>query len=288
MFIKKIVNKLREVYLYFYLFINKRILFTDNYGLSYYLYKNTRPVDTFRTGVRTDDTTVLVTVRKIIECNLHLKNIHCIDVGAFIGVVTLMMARTLKKSSNSWNVHSFEPSKTTFIRLTDNVNMIEQCQNIELNNTGLSDRAGIQKMLIKKDSPGRNHLVSDFSESREDMDEVKISTLDEYLNKNSVEQILLCKIDAEGVDDLVLKGMKSYMDRGRVDYLILEYEDQLSQKKISNILKMYKYKVYYMVRNKNYLIENIEDYPENEQSLINILAVSPYANISPVKELLKT
>ena len=143
-------------------------------------------------------------------------------------------------------------------------------------------------MLIKKDSPGRNHLVSDFSESREDMDEVKISTLDEYLNKNSVEQILLCKIDAEGVDDLVLKGMKSYMDRGRVDYLILEYEDQLSQKKISNILKMYKYKVYYMVRNKNYLIENIEDYPENEQSLINILAVSPYANISPVKELLKT
>jgi len=82
--------------------------------------------------------------------------------------------------------------------------------------------------------------------------------------------------------------MKSYMDRGRVDYLILEYEDQLSQKKISNILKMYKYKVYYMVRNKNYLIENIEDYPENEQSLINILAVSPYANISPVKELLKT
>ena len=46
---KKIVNKLKDIYVYLYLIINKRILFTDKYGLSYYLYKNTRPIDAFRT-----------------------------------------------------------------------------------------------------------------------------------------------------------------------------------------------------------------------------------------------
>ena len=287
-FMKKIVNKLKDIYLYLYLFINKRILFTDKYGLSYYLYNNTRPIDTFRKGVRTDDTTVLVTVNKLIECNLHLKNINCIDVGAFIGVVTLMMANALNKSSNNWKIHSFEPFKKTFIRLRDNIDITYQNNNIELNNVGLSNKSGIQKMLINKDAPGSNQLISSSSENQEDIDEVKIITLDEYLNQRSIDHILLCKIDAEGVDDLVLKGMKSYIERGRVDYFILEYEDEPSQQKISTILKMYKYRVYYMVRNKNYLVENIDDYPKNEQSLINILAVSPFADMKPVNELLQS
>ena len=287
-FIRKIVSKLKDIYVYLYLIINKRILFTDKYGLSYYLYKNTRPIDTFRKGVRTDDTTVLVTVNKLIECNLQLKNVNCIDVGAFIGVVTLMMANALNKSNNNWKIHSFEPFKKTFIRLKDNIDIAYQNKNIELNNIGLSDKSGIQKMLINKDAPGSNQLISSSPGNREDIDEVKIITLDEYLNQRSIEHILLCKIDAEGVDDLVLKGMKSYIERGVVDYFILEYEDELSQQKISKILKMYKYKVYFMVRNKNYLVERIEDYPKNEQSLINILAVSSFADMKPVNKLLKS
>ena len=280
-------NKLKDIYLYLYLFMNKRILFTDKYGLSYYLYKNTRPIDTFRRGVRTDDTTVLVTVNKVLKYNLKLKNINCIDVGAFIGVVTLMMANALKNSSNSWKIHSFEPSKKTFTRLMDNINIIDHNKNFELNNVGLSDKFGIQKMYISNESPGSNQLISNSSELQEDIDEVEIVTLDEYLHKRSIEHILLCKIDAEGVDDLVLKGMKYYIERSKVDYFILEYEDKTSQQKIDEILSMYEYKVYYMVRNKNYLVESIEDYPKNEQSLINILAVSPCANMEPVNKLLE-
>jgi len=267
--------------------MNKRILFTDKYGLSYYLYKNTRPIDTFRRGVRTDDTTVLVTVNKVLKYNLKLKNINCIDVGAFIGVVTLMMANALKNSSNSWKIHSFEPSKKTFTRLMDNINIIDHNKNFELNNVGLSDKFGIQKMYISNESPGSNQLISNSSELQEDIDEVEIVTLDEYLHKRSIEHILLCKIDAEGVDDLVLKGMKYYIERSKVDYFILEYEDKTSQQKIDEILSMYEYKVYYMVRNKNYLVESIEDYPKNDQSLINILAVSPCANMEPVNKLLE-
>jgi FkbM family methyltransferase len=285
--IKFFFNKFKDFYIYLYLLINKRILFTDNYGLSYYLYKNTRPIDTFRKGVRTDDTSVLVTVEKIIEYNISKKEIHCIDVGAFIGVVTLMMAKALNKSNNNWKIHSFEPFKNTFTRLKDNVSFNNH-SNIELNNVGLSDNSGSQKMLVSSDSPGSNKLINEYSEIKEVLDEVEITTLDEYLIQRSIEKILLCKIDAEGVDDLVLKGMTTFLESGRVDFFILEYEDELSQQKISKILEKYNYKAYFMVRNKNYLVSNIDDYPSNEQSLINILAVSPFADKAPLMKLLKS
>ena len=97
----------------------------------------------------------------------------------------------------------------------------------------------------------------------------------------------MCKIDAEGVDDLVLLGMKSFLNNKSVDYLILEYEDETSKKKISKVLEKYQYKVFYMVRNKNYLIENFDDYPADAESLINILAVSENASLEPLNTLLK-
>ena len=288
-FIKKITNKLKDIYIYLYFILNERKLFKDKYGLSYYIHKNTRPADTLRRGVRTDDTTVLVAINALIEQNLHLKNIHCIDVGAFIGVVTLMMIKALKKSNNIWKVHSFEPFEKTFNRLKENININTiDINHIELNNFGLSDKSGNQKMVTSPYLPGENKLVGKSSNGEEGVYEVEITTLDEYLNHRSIDHVLLCKIDAEGVDDLVMQGMKSYIKTMKVDYFILEYEDELSQQKISKILKKYKYKVYFMVRNKDYIVESLKDYPKNEQSLINILAVSPFADMKPVNKLLKS
>ena len=97
--ISKLLNKFRGIYLNVYFYFNNKILFKDKYGLSYYLYKNTRPQDTFNIGVRTDDTSVLYTIEKILSSPSNINNdfIHCIDVGSYIGVVTLMMSKTLQK-----------------------------------------------------------------------------------------------------------------------------------------------------------------------------------------------
>ena len=103
MLIKKIINKLKGIYLDIYFKFNKKILFKDKYGLSYYLYKNTRPKDTFNVGVRTDDTTVLYVIDKILSLpnSTNHDTIHCIDVGSFIGVITLMMSKTLQKNKKN-------------------------------------------------------------------------------------------------------------------------------------------------------------------------------------------
>jgi FkbM family methyltransferase len=286
--IKKIINKFKDLYIYFLLSIKKRILFKDKFGLSYYLYKNTRPIDAFRRGVRTDDTTVLIVIKELINSNAKNKEFNCLDVGAFIGVITLMMVNELRRSHISSKVHSFEPFKETFSRLKDNIEYNQMTNNVVLNNIGLADKAGVQKMSINESSPGSNQLISNSTEDHTKVNQVEINTLDDYLNMKSIEHIHLCKIDAEGVDDLVLKGMHQYLDSNSVDYLILEYENAESQKNISKILEQYQFKVFYMVRNKNYLINNINDYPDNEESIINILAASSSANLYPINKLLQS
>lgn len=285
--LRKIKNKLQDLYVYSILFFQKRILFRDKYGLTYYLYKNTRPTDAFRRGVRTDDTSVLAVIKEIISSNSELEEINCIDVGAFIGVVTLMMAKELNSGNSNWKIHSFEPYKQTFSRLKENIELSQHIQNIELNNVGLADKSGVQKMAINENAPGTNSLVSSSSIAYDELNEVAITTLYEYLKQRLVRNILLCKIDAEGVDDLVLNGMNSYLNDKKVDYLILEYENKISQRKIKKILDKYQYKIFYMVRNKNYLVNNMADYPKNAETLINILAVSSVANLEPIHTLLE-
>ena len=53
------IDNFKSIYLKFYFKFKKKLLFKDKYGLSYYLYKNTRPLNTIIRGARTDDTTVL-------------------------------------------------------------------------------------------------------------------------------------------------------------------------------------------------------------------------------------
>ena len=105
-----LINKLRNICLKLYFYFNDKILFKDKFGLSYYLYKNSRPNNSFSIGVRTDDTTVLHTIDKILSSSNLIDNnfTHCIDVGGYIGVITLMMSKSLQKVKKKWKVHTFE------------------------------------------------------------------------------------------------------------------------------------------------------------------------------------
>ena len=88
--IQKIFRKLWKVFLkkikliflyifikiYFYIFDSK-IIKNDKFGLTYYVWKDTRPIDTFLNKIRTDDTTVIIVIKEIIknDLNRNQKNI---------------------------------------------------------------------------------------------------------------------------------------------------------------------------------------------------------------------
>lgn len=203
MLLSKIINKLRGIYLDIFFYFNDKILFKDKYGLTYYLYKNTRPKDTFNIGVRTDDTSVLYVIEKILSSS-NTKNsdtIHCIDVGSFIGVITLMMSNTLQKNGKNWKIHCFEPFEELFLRLQKNVNLYPFNKNIILNNLAVSDISGKKTLKTYPGTPGQNHIdISPFQNKDIIYQEssVKAITLRDYIYKNNIKNINICKIDTEG------------------------------------------------------------------------------------------
>ena len=283
-----IINKLRNIFLKLYFYFNDKILFKDKFGLSYYLYKNSRPNNSFSIGVRTDDTTVLHTIDKILSSsNLTNNNfIHCIDVGGYIGVITLMMSKSLQKVKKKFKIHTFEPFKESFLRLKENVDLNHLSSNAIINNLAVSDKSGTSALWAYSDTPSDNHL--DFNSSQNNKDgfskkSVKVISLRDYIYENNINQITICKVDAEGADYLVVKGICEYLNSRLVDFFILEYQDT-TYEKIKHILSASGYTVYYMVRNENILVNSFENYPKNCKSLLNFIAVSPEKKIDFIKK----
>ncbi len=286
--VNKFINKIRGFYLDIYFFFNDKILFKDKYGLSYYLYKNTRPKNTFNIGVRTDDTTVLFTINKILSSsNIEKKeSIHCIDVGSYIGVITLMMSKSLEASKLKWKIHSFEPFKDTFLRLQKNVNINLFKDNIVLNNLAVSDMAGAKILKSYPDTPGQNHIEinNSFDQANNIKQTVQVITLKDYMLENNIKHINICKVDTEGSDESVIKGFYEFLDTKAIDYFIFEYQNDKSNESILNLLITKGYTIYYMVRNENFLVSSLKDYPKNSKSLLNLVAVSPNEKINFNKE----
>jgi FkbM family methyltransferase len=288
MLLNKIINKLRGIYLDVYFNFNNKILFKDKYGLSYYLYKNTRPKDTFNIGVRTDDTTVLYAIEKILSSSntTNSDSIHCIDVGSFIGVITLMMSKTLQKNKKEWKIHSFEPFQESFLRLQKNINLDAFNNNIILNNLAVSDTSGKKTLKAYPGTPGQNHIDISSLQNNDGIyhENVKVITLRDYMYENNIKHINICKIDTEGSDELVIKGLYEYLENRAINYFIFEYDNNSSYERIKHILSANDYTIYYMVRNENVIINSLEDYPINSKSLLNLIAVSSNEKVNFKKE----
>lgn len=275
----QLINKLRGIYLKIYFYFNNKILFKDKFGLSYYLYKNTRPNSTFISGVRTDDTTVLYTIEKILSSSSLTNNnfINCIDVGGYIGIITLMMSNILKREQKKWKIHTFEPTAESFLRLQENVNLNHFNSNVVLNNVAVSDRSGISTLKIHQDAPSYNHLnINSLGNNQNNITQknIKVITLSDYMYKNNIKHLTICKVDTEMSDYLVIKGLYKYLEAKEIDFFIFEYQNS-SYEKIKNIMTKNHYTIYYMVRNKNILVDSFENYPKNCKSLLNLIAVSP-------------
>ena len=256
--------------------------------MSYYLYKNTRPKDTFNIGVRTDDTTVLYAIEKILSSSntTNSDSIHCFDVGSFIGVITLMMSKTLQKNKKEWKIHSFEPFQESFLRLQKNINLDAFNNNIILNNLAVSDTSGKKTLKAYPGTPGQNHIDVSTLQNNDNIyhENVKVITLRDYMYENNIKHINICKIDTEGSDELVIKGLYEYLKNKAINYFIFEYDNNLSYERIKHILSANDYTIYYMVRNENVIINSLEDYPINSKSLLNLIAVSSNEKVNFKKE----
>lgn len=140
------------------------------------------------------------------------------DVGANIGD----WARYVLQVESSIQLHCFEPSHTTFRRLADS----HWPRHVHLNNCGLGDTAGQLELNIVDPASGLNSIYvrrgveSARGKSKET---ISITTVDAYCGENGIDHIDFFKVDVEGHELAVFKGMSRMLAERRVQLIQFEY-----------------------------------------------------------------
>ena len=153
---------------------------------------------------------------KIMEEKIETGNI-VVDIGANIGLHTLNMARIV---GNTGQVFAFEPDPSNFEILKKNVK-INNYKNIILEQKAVGDKHG-RATLYQSDNP-INHRIFPQIERATNQVQVELTNLDNYFDSDMIDKINFIKIDVEGMEFGVLKGMKNILKNNKKIKILFEF-----------------------------------------------------------------
>jgi FkbM family methyltransferase len=136
-----------------------------------------------------------------------------VDVGAHIGYYTLIFARCVGERGK---VYAFEPEPTNFSILSKNVE-VNGYKNVLLFQKAVADFNGRTSLFLDDGANTGDHRL--YPEGNRKSVEVDVVKLDDIIN----EKVSFVKVDVQGVEWRVLKGMRKLIESGYVDRMLLEY-----------------------------------------------------------------
>jgi FkbM family methyltransferase len=151
------------------------------------------------------------------------KNRYCVfDVGANQGQFANQVLSVL--GVDNVDLHCFEPSPSTFQILND---AMQPYPGLHLNNEALGKEVGHAALYSNEVGSGLasltrrrlDHFGIDFSR----VEDVLVSTLDNYCATRGIEHIDLLKIDVEGHELDVLFGAESMFKANAIDMVTFEF-----------------------------------------------------------------
>lgn len=163
------------------------------------------------------------------------------DVGANIGYYTIQFAQ-----KSDGKVFAFEPMSYQYKILLKNIE-INKLKNVYPVQKIVSDSIGKKRIYF---SGMDNTAASSVVVETENYEYVPTVTLDQFCNEKNIEFIDLIKIDVEGYEMNVLKGMSRLLNTKRIKHLFIEVVEQHLQKagnsseELINYLKKYNYNGY--------------------------------------------
>jgi FkbM family methyltransferase len=139
----------------------------------------------------------------------------CLDIGANIGVVSLILADLAPAGS----VFAFEPGAGNLRYLERNV-LDNHGRNITIEPVGLYDKPGTLRLHVDAAHPGGAHIAG--TEVRgEASEEITVVALDDWIGASGLERLDVIKMDIEGAELRALDGAHSVLSRFR-PLLIIE------------------------------------------------------------------
>ncbi len=198
---------------------------------------------------------------EIAKCILR-KGDTAIDVGTFYGYYTLLFSSLV---GDSGSVHGFEIDKANYNITRQNIKFNSR-QNIILNKIAVSDKKS-QIYFVNPDNMEtnkgalKNLGLGYLSKTNHEFNE-KVNTIsfDEYVKENKLKKVKLIKIDVEGYEPNVVKGMINTLKKLR-PYLFIEFSiDNLARnnstyEELYNLIKTVNYNLYFIHKNNLELVE---------------------------------
>jgi FkbM family methyltransferase len=197
---------------------------------------------------------------KIIRDNIKEGHI-VIDVGANIGYYTLIFAQL---AGTTGKVFAFEPEPKNFELLQKNVKVNDYSNTINQNYAVSDSNGNVSLFLAKNGIVG--HRISNFDINSNSI-LVKKIPLDDYFTKlNLLDKINFVKIDVEGFEFGVLKGMTKIIEKSKNLKIFLEFnrtgieEAGFDPKEILDFLYKNNFKIYFL----NYKENSINEADKNQ------------------------
>ena len=172
------------------------------------------------------------------------------DVGANIGELTLLFSRFAENGQ----VHSFEPTPTTFEKLSSIIKCTNNT-NIKLNNLAVSNKSGFIHFNIYEEefaawNTMANRPLGAYGINVIPPKSVIIPTvsIDDYCSENGIEKIDLLKIDVEGAELNVLKGAEGMFSEKKIKVCVFEFGQTIfdmgnTVEEFKQFFKKYNYKI---------------------------------------------
>ncbi|MBI3669982.1 MAG: FkbM family methyltransferase [Acidobacteria bacterium] len=145
-----------------------------------------------------------------------------LDIGAHHGLYTLLASKCVGPHGR---VYAFEPSPRERRKLTLHLHL-NLCRNVQLREFALAEHAGeTEFFLVEGKETGCNSLRLPAVHEPTKVLRVRVSRLDDFLQREHVERVDFIKMDVEGAELAVLKGAGRLLEHEPRPVILAEVYD---------------------------------------------------------------
>ena len=169
----------------------------------------------------------------------------CIDAGSHIGYYTCLLARLVGETGR---VYAFDANPQACETANRNLSL-NGLTCAEVFHTALSDHEGSLPFHISSDEQTGLSSVGSIPTSKQTI-QVPCGRLETFLQNRGIEHIRLLKIDVEGSEEMVLRGLGRFLTSHATDLILVELYDERLQvmntctEKVKEILQSASYRAW--------------------------------------------